>query len=155
MTTWEKGFASSISLYELIYSNIYNVQLLHVKEFASPWKYNHTYDIVLTLRLAPFLVGEIESKRQLQFLVLSTERGWIGFFGNIQDCHLFPNLVARGPLLPCSASQKSWYATESKQTVFHAVNCLAVMPLRLYWHGYCNDIKKIPAWIHIRHTNTK
>lgn len=57
MTTWEKGFASSISFDELIYSKIYNVQLLHVKEFASPWKYNCNYDIVLALRLAPFLVG--------------------------------------------------------------------------------------------------
>lgn len=49
MTTWEKGFASSTSLYGLIYSKIYNVQLLHVREFASPWKYNHNYDIVLAL----------------------------------------------------------------------------------------------------------
>lgn len=43
--------------------NIHNVQLPHAKEFASPWEYNHNYDIVLALRLAPILVAEIESKQ--------------------------------------------------------------------------------------------
>lgn len=94
--------------------NIYNVQLLHVKGFASQWRYNHNYDIVLALKLAPILVRETENKQVTSISVFCALKGPGKESVRIYRPDSCTQLGGKWASPNCNASRQCWCAVSAK-----------------------------------------